>query len=939
MKKIIYLIISGLVLIFSFSLFYTIYLDAQSSEPEMPADNMNCMMCHSDETLTGTKNGRKISVFVNEKTYLNSVHKDNLCTDCHLDVNPDEIPHNDDLEKAVCFTCHADVAEDYDISFHGKAAKKGDPLAPDCQFCHGSHNVKYVKDKNSKVTPLDIPYLCGQCHQEGSEVQLKRNIPQTHIFENYSQSIHGEGLFEKGLTVTATCVSCHTAHKILPHTDNRSSISRSKIVGTCTTCHARIEDVHKKIIDGELWEKEPHKLPACFDCHQPHKIRKSQYNFGLTDNECNTCHADKNIVAQTGKQSMYVDKTHISQSVHKEVSCVECHVQATPTKKGRACATIETNVKCGSCHENINNTFLGSIHGKLHEDSDPDAPGCKTCHGDHLILSKKNPNSTIFPVNIPELCSKCHQTGMKAEQRIKNGDSAIVDKYIESIHGKGLSEQGMTVTATCSDCHTAHNINEIENPNSSVNPANIGETCGSCHWGIQQDFKKSIHSKEVSNSKEPLPTCEDCHTSHAITDPTKDEFRTSIISTCGQCHEKLSHSYFDTYHGKASNLGSAKAAKCHDCHTAHKILPSDMKGSSLNLENIVQTCSQCHPNANIGFTRYLTHATHHDPDKFPLLFYTFWFMASLLIGTFIISWIHTLLWLPKSLKMRKQIKAMKKEGHSGIRIKRFTATQRVLHVLMVTSFLILALTGMIVKFSNVGWAQFAVTLIGGVESAGYLHRFAATLLFFVFFYHIYDLIKLKKKAYSSWKELIFGRDSMLLNRKDLHDFIGTMKWFFGKGPRPDYGRWTYWEKFDYFAVFWGIFVIGFTGLTLWFPSFFTMFIPGEFINVATIIHSDEALLAAGFIFSIHFFNTHFRPEKFPMDTVIFTGSYHLEEFKFDRPEEYNKLVEDGTLEEYYANEPTKPIKTFSKVFGWSALIIGLIIVTMIVISLINSFIS
>ena len=96
-----------------------------------------------------------------------------------------------------------------------------------------------------------------------------------------------------------------------------------------------------------------------------------------------------------------------------------------------------------------------------------------------------------------------------------------------------------------------------------------------------------------------------------------------------------------------------------------------------------------------------------------------------------------------------------------------------------------------------------------------------------------------------------------------------MKWFVGKGPRPNYGRWTYWEKFDYLAVFWGVAIIGFSGLVLWFPVFFTKFFPGWVINVSQIIHSDEALLAVGFIFTVHFFNTHFRPEAFPMDTVIF----------------------------------------------------------------------
>ena len=164
-----------------------------------------------------------------------------------------------------------------------------------------------------------------------------------------------------------------------------------------------------------------------------------------------------------------------------------------------------------------------------------------------------------------------------------------------------------------------------------------------------------------------------------------------------------------------------------------------------------------------------------------------------------------------------------------------------------------------------------------------------------------------------------------------------MKWFLGLGARPEYGRWTYWEKFDYFAVFWGIVVIGSTGLTLWFPVFFTRFLPGAFINVATIIHSDEALLATGFIFTIHFFNTHLRPEKFPMDTTIFTGHMPLAELRRDKPREYTALVAAGKLEEYLEEpQPQIVIKAF-RAFAWIALGIGFSVVVWIVYAMVFAY--
>jgi cytochrome b subunit of formate dehydrogenase len=193
-----------------------------------------------------------------------------------------------------------------------------------------------------------------------------------------------------------------------------------------------------------------------------------------------------------------------------------------------------------------------------------------------------------------------------------------------------------------------------------------------------------------------------------------------------------------------------------------------------------------------------------------------------------------------------------------------------------------------------------------------------------------DVVGQKRASGRSWVAFLADRGSMLPNRKDLADFIGTFKWFVRLGPRPRYGRWTYWEKFDYFAVFWGVVVIGSTGLMLWFPELFTRALPGWFINVATIIHSDEALLATAFIFTVHFFNTHFRPDKFPMDTVIFTGRVPLEELREDRPEEYEELVRTGRLESHLVEPLPAYVERGFRIFGWTALSIGLALILLIV---------
>lgn len=266
--------------------------------------------------------------------------------------------------------------------------------------------------------------------------------------------------------------------------------------------------------------------------------------------------------------------------------------------------------------------------------------------------------------------------------------------------------------------------------------------------------------------------------------------------------------------------------------------------------------------------------------------------------------------------------------------RRFDAYSRILHFMVIVSFLLLAITGMIIKFAGVGIFQVLFDLLGGYPVTGVIHRFAAIITFIYFGMHIRYLFKLKKRKGATFKDMLSGENSLMPRKRDFTEFKETTRWFLGKGPRPKYGKWTYWEKFDYFAVFWGIAIIGLSGLLLWFPEFFTgLGVPGIVINVATIIHSDEALLATGFIFTVHFFNTHFRPDKFPMDTVIFTGSVSLEEMKEDRPREYEMLVKEGKLEEYLVKPPSKRFVKAAKIFGFIALALGLFLIISIIYSM------
>jgi len=895
-----------------------------------------CLMCHENPAFWQSRQDGERFV-VSPETLQSSVHRRLPCTDCHVGFS---FPHPEEPESPDCGRCHGTQSRQHRQSLHGQAAAAGDPLAPTCAECHGSHDVLSNRDPNSPTTVMNIPVLCGGCHQEGTEVSERRDIPQDRILENYSLSIHGTGLYRQGLTVTAVCTSCHTSHFILPHTDPRSSINEANVAATCMQCHGRIEEVHLQVIEGRLWEEEPHKIPACVDCHQPHKIRQVFYDAGLANRDCLDCHADPERFAEGGAAAAFVSEELYLSSAHSETACAQCHVDVSPVFEERPCEDELEPVDCAICHPVPVEEYRSSMHGTLAAAGDLDAPVCTECHGTHSVAMQTNPASPTYPRNVPELCARCHRDGEAAARRIEHRGPSIVRGFEMSIHGKGLLESGLVVTATCTDCHGPHSELPAEDPASRVNPNNVAATCGQCHHGIEEVFRTSVHWPEngdygAADDRE-YPTCEDCHTSHTISRTDRDDFRMLMMSQCGRCHEGESETFFDTYHGKVSRLGGARAAKCYDCHGTHGILPPSEPASTLSRANIVDTCSQCHPAANERFTGYLTHATHHDPDKYPFLFLTFWGMTGLLVGVLSFSLVHTGAWLWRLWRSPGEWK-----GHAEAVVaerkqlyQRFTLFQRSLHLVMLLSFMLLAATGMALKFSYMGWAKVFSTLVGGFEAMGVLHRMGATALIAVFLIHLWDVNKQRKASGRAWREFIFSRDSLMFNRSDARELAASMKWFFGRGERPRYGRFTYWEKFDYFAVFWGMFIIGSTGLFLWFPELFTNVLPGSLVNVATIIHSDEALLAVAFIFTIHFFNTHFRLDKFPMDPVIFSGRVSVEELKRDKPREYERMVEEGKLERRLVEPYPENVELAIRIFGFTMLgigvtLIGLILYTMV----------
>ena len=670
----------------------------------------------------------------------------------------------------------------------------------------------------------------------------------------------------------------------------------------------------------------------------------------LSNSDCLDCHLDsRNTRTVNGvKVPLAIFPTNsFFKSVHSTLDCTDCH---TGVKELVHDANLPPP-DCSGCHDKEAKDYATSIHGMSHAMGASGAAQCWDCHGSHGILPAKDPASPVFKMNLPFTCAKCHSnTNLTKEYQIEIPLAA--SQYMDSIHGNALLKMGLIVAPSCDDCHGVHTIKRAVDRESPINHANIATTCGKCHLGIEQTYDKSVHGQLLAKGDQRGPVCTDCHSAHEITNPEGNNFKAISDERCGKCHADRLAGYRDTYHGKAMLLGKPNVAPavaaCYDCHGYHNILPPFNPLSQLSTNNILVTCQKCHPGATAKFTQYQPHANPLDAKNYPLLHMVFLAMTGLLIGTFSFFGLHTLAWLVRAVwlylhdsKTFREAKIKTQEGDEWFT--RFVPFERFLHFLVVSSFLLLVITGMPLKFYYTSWAKVLFGIMGGPETARILHRFGALITFLYFTLH---LASLAGKAWKGRRNLrnpatgklqikrlwtvLFGPDSMVPTIQDWRDLVAHNKWFFGKGPKPAFDRWTYWEKFDYFAVFWGVAIIGASGLVMWFPEFFTRFLPGWAINIALILHSDEALLAAGFIFTIHFFNTHFRIEKFPMDTVIFSGRVSKSEMLHERRRWYDRLVATGRLDQFRVRDEWLRWRSIARSFGYFFFGLGLVLLLLIV---------
>jgi predicted CXXCH cytochrome family protein len=348
--------------------------------------------------------------------------------------------------------------------------------------------------------------------------------------------------------------------------------------------------------------------------------------------DCLACHADKTLEDAAG-QSVGVDGDKFHASMHGSLSCTDCHTSIRDYPHPDHPAAV----KCETCHAEQAAAIGGSVHAKA------SAHPCASCHGGaHTIFAKDDPRSAVYPLNIPKTCGSCHASAALAK---KYGLQNVYATYMDSIHGYAVSKEGLLVAANCMSCHGSHNILSHKNAKSTTARVNVPNTCGACHGGVRDEYLSGVHGKAVLAGDLKAPVCTDCHTAHAILQPTEAVFRMQSTPICGSCHTDQLATYRDTFHSQLGLLGGyVETARCWDCHSAHQNLPASDPASPINKANLIKTCGRCHRDANASFVQYEPHANPHNRRLNPALYYVRLFMNLLLWGTLSFFTLHTLLW-------------------------------------------------------------------------------------------------------------------------------------------------------------------------------------------------------------------------------------------------------------------------------------------------------
>jgi len=640
--------------------------------------------------------------------------------------------------------------------------------------------------------------------------------------------------------------------------------------------------------------------------------------FALDNGQCLDCHGDQGIpgwspaekasnVTPGGPKevphvggifpgmSLYVDPGLYKQSVHADVSCTDCHADV----KGVPHNARLKRVDCSGCHSEVAATYAKSRHvltfGKTPVGN---APACVDCHGAHAVPKSSVSTSPIYFRNIATTCIRCH--GDKTITGNRNiAIPGAAKQYQQSIHNRAIVEMGLNKSASCIDCHGAHNMKSRRDPASSINRTNLPATCGKCHFGVYALYKESVHGTALARGVPDAPNCADCHGEHdirAIKDPNFPTFSVSA-EKCATCHaaEKLAarygvpvekvRGYQQSYHGLSARLGDKTVANCASCHGDHAIFPSSDPRSTVYPKNLPVTCGKCHPGATGNFASGNIHVGPGGVGgriKYWVEQLYIWLIVVVIGGMIVHNGFDYFRKMQAIYRKRREWRQPAYE--------RLNRSERTQHILTLLTFFTLVITGFALKFK---WSIPLISDDANVSLRGGTHRVAAVVMIATSIYHIF---------YALFTERGRGQlERMLPQWKDAEDVMGTIRYYLGyEDHKPKFDRFSYVEKAEYLALVWGTFVMVITGFLLWFQNESLRHIPLWGLEVATIVHFYEAILATLAIIVWHLYYVFVNPDFAPMSFTWIDGKLSRHDM------EHEHAIELEEIDAYVRRGETPP---------------------------------
>jgi len=669
---------------------------------------------------------------------------------------------------------------------------------------------------------------------------------------------------------------------------------------SCLECHSdatltmrkQKRDVMLFVAQDKL-AKSAHSALDCIDCHEGFDASALPHKQPLAPVNCTVCHED------TAKKHTF--HNGFSTTAAAQLTCVSCHgtheVARLRSPDFSFAAGRQTEA-CGQCHETARKQFVESAHGKVLAAGAPDAPTCLTCHQKPITRrDAAGPALVSLKLAQAELCESCHVKKAAVVTHALRGER-FVAAFDQSVHGAAL-HKGNAEAANCIDCHGAHEMNRAIVAGAKINKQNQPGTCAKCHEKIAAEFAGSVHADALRKGNVDSPVCTDCHGEHEIKKHTDADSpvhaRNVAQQVCASCHASLrltqkyglSSSTFatfaDSYHGLAARGGSVEVVNCASCHSVHAIKSHLDPASTVHKSNLVQTCGQCHPGANTRFTVGEVHVSaegsggHDGNSKILRLVADFYvWLIGLVVGGMTL---HNFFDFFKKVRRKLKVhRGLVVEEHVPHRLYiRMTLNERLQHAALVISFMLLVVTGFMLRYPEAWWVE-AIRKVSAraFEWRGLIHRVAGVVILVAGIWHVSYLAFTK-----AGRSLLFD---LLPRKRDFIDPFLVLRYNLGLAKsKPEFPRFCYIEKTEYWALVWGTLLMAATGFVLWFENTSIGSLTKLGFDISRTIHFYEAILATLAIIVWHFYFVLFNPDIYPMNLAWLTGHITEREMQEDHP--------------------------------------------------------